>query len=429
MACVVWLVVKESDLSQRIFAIPVKVVNVPSNIATRLPRDTVQVTANVPESIASLLHPENFEIALNWESDLPAARTWCGATRFKESPPLKLDISRDIVAPHVSHDLRERYKRSISVLMVDPSSIRVEARYITRRAKIRFLTRNRPPEGFRVVEPIEAVVEPPEKSDGMEDAPEDYQEVLVTATENRFAELNAATPSSVVSLETRDAIDLADRTESFSEPVELILPEGVLLAPGYDQVRARIRIEESQTTRTLDGIAILVPPPSGNLTPSYDPRVASVVLYGPERLVKSVKPSDLIVRPTSEPDETRRDPQILDLMAAYSSSAVLNMTFMVEIRSVTPKTLMLQFREGAAAVTPTPTPAPVPLAPPVQTPTPERISVPPDPTPTPERISFPPEPTPTPERISVPPEPTPTPERISFPPEEGIPSPNPPRFP
>ncbi len=426
MACVVWLVVKESDLRQDTYNVPIKVVNAPANVITRLPRDTVQVTANVPKSIESWLHPENFHIALDWETDLPVARSWCGSTRFEASPLIELETSRDIVAPLVNSDLKERFKRTFKVMMIEPSSIRVEARYISRRARIRFLTRNRPPEGFRLVEPIEA--------------DENNPEILLTATENRFAELDAADTDSFVSLDTKE-INLRDRTESFSESVELLLPPDVALVPGHDQLRARVRIEENQTTRTLEGIGILIPPPKGNLTPSFEPRVASVVLHGPERLVKSVKPSDVIVRPTTDPDETKREPQILDLMAAHSSSAGLNVTFMVEIRSVVPKTLMLQFREGAAPV-PTPTPGAIPLAPPVQTPTPtpelftspatttptlERLSFPPEPTPTPELISVPsqPTPTPTPERISFPPKPTPTPERISYPPGEPTPTPEP----
>jgi hypothetical protein len=425
MACVVWLVVKESDLGQEIFTVPIKVVNAPANVITRLPRDTVQVTANVPKSIATRLHPENLQIVLDWENDLPVARSWCGATRFESSPLIELETSRNIVSPLVSRDLKERFQRSIRVLMIDPSSIRVDARYISRRAKIRFLTRNRPPEGYHLIEPIEA--------------DESNPEILLTATESRFTELNATAPDSFIPLDTKE-INLADRTEAFSEPVELQLPPDVALVPGHDQLRARVRIEQTQTTRTLEGVTILVPPPKGNLTPTYEPRVASVVLHGPERLVKSVKPSDLVVRPMTDPDETKREPQILDLMAAYSSSAVLNLTLMVEIRSVAPKTLMLQFREGAPV--PTPTLNPVPLAPPVQiptptpelissppdpTPTPERISVPPDPTPTPELLSVPPEPTPspTPEWLSIPPKPTPTPERISRPPDEPTPTPDP----
>ncbi|HPS01478.1 MAG TPA: hypothetical protein PLA90_08040 [Candidatus Sumerlaeota bacterium] len=404
MACVVWLVVKENDLSQDTYDVPIKVVNAPPNVLTRLPRSTVQVTANVPKSIAARLHSGNFQIALDWETDLPSARSWCGASRFEASPAIELETSRNIISPLLSRDLKERFKRTIKILMIEPSSLRVEARYISRATRVHFFTRNRPPDGFRLVEPVEA--------------DSNYPEILVTATENRFAELDASAPDAMIALDTKE-INLADRTESFSEPIELVLPPDVALVPGHDQLRARVRIEENQTTRTIEGVTILIPPPKGNLTPSYEPRVASVVLHGPERVIKSVKPSDLVVRPTTDPDETRREPQILDLMAAYSSSAGPNVTFMVEIRSMAPKTLMLQFREGAAPV-PTPVPGGVPLVPPVQipTPTPELISSPPAPTPTPERISVPPEPTPTPERISVPPpDPTPTPEPDLAPPK------------
>ena len=347
VACVIWLIAKGNDLGQEMLRVPIVLVNKPANIIARLPVETAQVTATFAKSMQAHMTPANFQIEVDW-NDLVDQR-WCGIEEFAKSPPMPLE-PRD-VHPVLSlgQSLRERIQRRVTFMAIEPPKLSIEARFITRLAKVALETTGKPADGYFVSGPVEPASKDP---------------IVLTAPLQRFIDLGAAEQTSAV-LVSAEPVDLANRKASFSDTVRLRLPPDVeLVNRDQQRIEVEVPVAEAIGQRVLEKIPIVVQSGDSDLSVEYGQKTASVCIQAPKRLLYLVKPGDIVVLASPSPRGGEEGESTVTLRASFANPSVsAEIVRSTRFLWVSPVLLRVAYTwretpEESSIPTPIPTPTP-----------------------------------------------------------------------
>ncbi|MBN1867764.1 hypothetical protein JW916_10770 [Candidatus Sumerlaeota bacterium] len=328
IAFVIWLIAKRNDLGRESFSIPVSVQGGPANLEVRLSTDVVQVAATFPQSVAFQIKPVNFAAVLDWDA-LGDPREWntVGNDESVKSLQVALSPDRDIrIASSVADAVRNRL-RDVRFVSIDPGKIAIEARFVTRPARIVVPTKGQVAEGFRFAGPV---------------TPKVNRTILLTAAPERFARLGADENDPVQIL--TDEIDLSGLSAPLDKTVYLHLPEGVeVLDPDDRRIDARIDVQEIIDTGAIVGVPVGIKPLNAELTAEYEPTTVTVTVKAPQHLFKELRVGVFVVRPLQLPPERDGAEATVALRADFAPGTPTEVTENVKILSISPESLRIRF--------------------------------------------------------------------------------------
>jgi hypothetical protein len=328
IAFVIWLIAKRNDLGKESLSVPVMVKGKPANLNVRVSHDHIQVAATFPQSVAFQVKPASFAAIIDWDA-LGDPRDWntVGNNESVKSLLFTLNSDRDIqVASSVADAVRGRL-RDVRFSSVDPPKITIEARFVTRPARIVFPTKGKVADGFRLTGPI---------------LPKVDRTVLLTASRERFAQI--APPDNAPIEILADEIDLSGLNASLDKTVYLHLPDGVeVLDPEDRRVDAQIPIQEIIETRAIEGVPVGIKPLNEELTAEYAPTTVTLTVKAPQHLLKELRTGIFVVRPVQLPQERDGAEATVALRADFLPGTPTDVTENVKILSIAPESLRVKY--------------------------------------------------------------------------------------
>ena len=179
IACVIWMIAKGNDRGQQRFRATILLANVPGNVVARPRLPSVEVSAGYPQSLQIYMSNSAFQAVVDWNDQTDTR--WCGVGDFADSPPLPIKEIRPVGS--LDENIRDRISREVAFTAIQPSKVSIEGKFITRPASLFIPTKGRPAEGFQLAGPIQPTIK---------------RTILLTASADRFRDLNAADRKSVV---------------------------------------------------------------------------------------------------------------------------------------------------------------------------------------------------------------------------------------
>lgn len=321
IAFVAWVFAKTAATEEAELNVPVVPANVHPSVDVRVVPRSMWVSLRYPKNLEPYISSSNFR----FEVDTADLRDNLGLEWKSKNLPLS---ERQFVAT-----VPRANRIELTKIGKGTNSVRVEARYNAQPA---------------VVEPT--VVGQEKMKSGLQLAAVRPipREVWLVGSPEALATVPRDELTSRLIART-EPINVADKTQPTLEAVPLRLPPGVEVVQRPSRtVEVNLDIQEVQTIREVKGVKIdfqALSPESVSL--EYQPKTATVTLYGPASLLQQVTPESLEIVPVRPAEEVPGTTKDVPLEARLLPSVPDEVRSKLQVRSIDPKTIRVRYAARA----------------------------------------------------------------------------------
>lgn len=329
-AVAAWVFAKAGETDESRIQIPVQVTinneRPDERYEIRAEPAMVPVTIRYPKSIQQYLSSENFQFKV----DLSGIGDQLGLDWSTRSFAL--------TETNLEANVPQRSRVRLIKIGAHSDSVEVRARWRAQPARVRpdIVGEDRLGDGFQVVQPVRV-------------SPED---VWIVGKLDAMDTIPRDPITSKMTLMT-EKLSIAEHTQSFLETVPIRVPAGVeIVQPKNRMADVNIDIQEVQTIREFKGLRLdfkAVNPEAVAMT--YREGTAVVTVFGPQSLLKQLGPESFelsLVRPNEEVPGTTKD---VPIEAKFAAAVTPEVRAKLQIKSVTPKSLRIQYTARQTATT------------------------------------------------------------------------------
>jgi hypothetical protein len=265
IAFFLWLIAKREESDADVLQIPVRLQNVPAYIEARAQPTEVQATLQFPRALKSEIVPDNFFVAIDFQSRFQREDAAGGA--FPGGP----EFRRQTVPLESSHFQREEHAdlplSQINIERFRPPDVYIEARHRGKTVPVEPLFQGEPAPDFRLnrervqIKPAQVYIA---------GALEDLEQINSVFTE---------------------PIDVAGRRATRpNETVRLHLPRGLSEVPWNTRLKVEIAavIEPVIAERDIQNIPFWAPVIAQNVEMRPNPPQVSIRVRGPKNLLEEL---------------------------------------------------------------------------------------------------------------------------------------------
>lgn len=317
LAIVVWMIAKSGETREAKLTVPVQVASAGPQVEVQVLPDEMPVVVRYGRDASPYISSENFKFMIDADSMKDnLGISWKSMTISLSDKNWVANI------PSAHVDLVK--------IGLQGSTVEVRMRYDAVPAVIKpdIVGQDRLPEGYQLVSPVKVTP----------------REVYLVGDADKLKTLPMDDLTSRAMLKTAP-INVAGRTESGLETVEIILPPGISIVQRSNNLaEVNLEVQEVQTVRSIDGVPLnfqAVAPDT--VTMKYSIQTATVRVFGPQSLLRQLSPESFrvtLVRPQEEvPGETRDVP----LEVHFAPSISEEIRSRVLIQGIEPNSIRVEY--------------------------------------------------------------------------------------
>ena len=245
---------------------------------------------------------------------------WCGVEDFESLDFLLND----------SMVVRDDLPSAVQVGTIRPANIKIMGKLRTREVVIQVRTVGKLAEGYHLPKAPRPTASRPNPETLFLTGPEEALDALPRDADGQFY------------VQAED-IDLGGRDGYFVAKTPLLLPQGVVPAPGYDKIVSFIvGVEEVSAEKEIKKVPIRVQTFSRNVKAVASPEEATVTVEGPRSMIMKLGPGDFSIILKDSPDETAGKETTQALACQWHESVVASVRESVNIIGIEPKSAVIK---------------------------------------------------------------------------------------